>query len=201
VNQYEKDPENRYYWRFSERRLEAEAIRDAVLFVSGRLDHRPVGEHPFPEEHWKKFTQHRPFSEVYDHNHRTVYLMSPRLNRHPFIELFDGPDPNYPTGRRDISTVPLQALFWMNSDFARTNARALARRLLNAEPDDIEARIRLGYELTLSRPPTKHELADALTYVTEYEEAFEEVDEERSLAAWTSFARILFSSNEFIYIE
>ncbi|TVS11514.1 MAG: DUF1553 domain-containing protein [Planctomycetaceae bacterium] len=195
------DAENRYYWRFDKRRLEAEAIRDAVLFVSGRLDRRPHTKHPFPEESFKRLTQHNPFNDIYDHNHRTVYLMSPRLNRHPFIELFDGPDPNYPTGQRDVSTVPLQALFLMNSDFIQTNARAFARRLLDAEPEEA-ARLRQGYQHALGRPPTPQERDQMLAYLAEYEQQYAGSAEGGGrLAAWTSVARILFASNEFIYLD
>ncbi len=197
-----RDPENRYLWRFNEQRLEAEAIRDAVLFVSGQLDLRPVGEHPFPEESFKRFSQHAPFNETYDHNHRSVYLMSPRLNRHPFMELFDGPDPNYPTGQRDASTVPLQALYWMNSDFIRENAVAFATRLLENGVEDEALRVRQAFEIALGRPPGDEELAQVLAYLEQLAPQ-QEQDENaaRRRTAWASLARVLFASNEFIYVD
>ena len=197
-----RDADNRYYWRFNERRLEAEAIRDAVLFVSGRLDSSPVGEHPFPEASYKRFSQHAPFSEIYDHNHRSVYLMSPRLNRHPYMELFDGPDPNYPTGQRDTSTVPLQALYLMNSDFIRQNAAAFASRLLEDGGEDDGARVRRAYEIALGRLPSEDEVARVLDYldrIARQQEAGENAAGRR--AAWTSLARVLFATNEFIYVD
>jgi hypothetical protein len=74
----ERDPANRRLWRFERRRLDAEAIRDAMLAVSGSLDLRKPGPHPFPPiESWS-WTQHTAFKEVYPSNSRSVYLMTPR---------------------------------------------------------------------------------------------------------------------------
>ena len=85
----ELDPDAKLLWRFNRRRLSAEEIRDAMLFVSGGLDLTMGGPHPFPAENSWGFTQHNPFYGVYDSNRRSVYLMQQRLKKHPFLSLFD----------------------------------------------------------------------------------------------------------------
>ena len=94
------DPDNRWLWRFPRRRLDAESIRDAMLAVAGRLDRGRPGRHPFPpieDWHW---TQHDAFKAVYPSDHRSVYLMTQRLVKHPFLAIFDGPDTNASTDVR-----------------------------------------------------------------------------------------------------
>ena len=94
------DPENRLLWRYPRRRLDAESIRDAMLAVSGRLDRSRPGRHPFPPiESWR-WTQHDAFKTVYPTDHRSVYLMTQRLLKHPFLAIFDGPDTNSSTDVR-----------------------------------------------------------------------------------------------------
>src|SRR5262249_34930358 len=129
-----KDPGNRWYWKFDRRRLEAEPIRDSLLALSGRLDVSRPGSHPFPSIDQWRWTQHAPFKDVYPSDHRSVYLMTQRLQRHPFLALFDGPDTNTSTDVRTSSTVPLQALFLMNNPFVIEQAEGFARRLLAAAP-------------------------------------------------------------------
>ena len=107
---------------FPRRRLDAEEIRDSLLFVSGDLDSTPGGPHPFPDPKTWGFTQHAPFAAVYDTNRRSVYLMTQRIKRHPFLALFDGPDPNTSTASRQTTTVPPQALFFMNDPFVHSRA-------------------------------------------------------------------------------
>ena len=112
------------------RRLDAEAIRDAMLAVSGSLDRTPGGAHPFPAKQTWHFTQHAPFKAVYDTPKRSVYLMTQRIARHPFLALFDGADPNVSTAERSETTTPSQALFLMNDPFTHAQSAALAGRLM-----------------------------------------------------------------------
>lgn len=200
-----KDPNNKLLWRYSRRRLEAEPMRDAVLFVSGRLKPGSPGAHPFPKPNAKdeyRYTQHNPFRKDYDHDYRTVYLPSRRLGKHPHWEMFNGPDPNECTARRDVSTVPLQSLFWMNSDFMRDNARSFAAQLI-ASAKTTDERIGRAFEQAFARPPSADELAGMRTYVKDYLHQLPEEGrpEERELRAWTSFGRILLAANEFIYVD
>ncbi len=200
-----KDPSNKLYWHFPSRRMRAEAIRDSVLAVSGRLDLRRPGPHPYPKpDKWGRYsyTQHNPFRKDYSHNHRTLYLVYRRLGLHPFLAMFGGPDTNESTARRTVSTVPLQSLFWMNSDFAQNNARSFAERILRRRTGRA-ARIRDAYELAYARPPTAEERTRAVDYLARYERRLSQglSEKERTTRAWKSLCRVLLSSNEFLYVD
>src|SRR5262249_46410112 len=112
-----RDPSNEWLWHFERRRLDAESIRDSLLAVAGNLDRTPGGPHPFPSENTWGFTQHKPFQAVYANGRRSLYLLTMRLRRHPFLALFDGADANSSTAGRTVTTVPTQALFFMNNPF------------------------------------------------------------------------------------
>jgi len=196
-----RDPANVWYWRSDRRRLDAEAVRDALLAAAGHLDTRRPGDHPFPPITAWGWTQHNPFKDVYPSNHRTVYLMTQRLQRHPFLALFDGPDTNTTTDRRESSTVPLQALFLTNNPFVHEQARGLARRMMTAAPDD-GARIALGYEVVWGRPPALYEVEAGRQYLRRYQEELARLGAgERQADAWASLARVLLCANEFIYVD
>jgi hypothetical protein len=197
------DPANRWYWRADRRRLDAEALRDALLAVSGNLDLSRPRPHPFPPiERWT-WTQHVPFKEVYPSHQRSVYLMTQRFQRHPFLGLFDGPDTNTSVEQRTTSTVPQQALFLMNNPFFLEQAEAFARRLMAATPD-LRQRIELAVQLAWSRPAKTLEGEQGTHYLDEYARCLAAVSmpaQRRELEAWTSYARILLSANEFVYID
>ncbi len=189
------------YASFPRRRLSAEEIRDAILFVSGELDTNPAQEHPFPIPINWGYTQHGPFSAVYDHNKRSVYLMTQRLKRHPFLALFDGADPNATTAERLGTTVPTQALFFLNDPFVHTKAEKWASRLQSISPD-VAQRIELAWRRAFGRLPTEIERAEATDFLAAYrtELAAAKMDnvEFRSLAA---YLRTLIGSNEFLHVE
>ncbi len=198
-----KDPANRWYWRFDRRRLDAEAIRDALLAVSGKLYRKRPGPHPFPPIDKWTWTQHTPFKDVYPSNHRSVYLMTQRFQRHPYLALFDGPDTNTTTEQRATSTVPQQALFLMNNPFQAEQAEGLARRLMAASADP-RRRIVLAHQLAWSRPAKPSEVERGIGYVEEYSKQLGKAGaagQRLELEAWTSYARILLSANEFIYLD
>jgi hypothetical protein len=199
----QKDPNNDYLWRFSRHRLDAEAIRDTMLAVSGGLDRTVGGAHPFPDQTTWTFTQHAPFKGVYDTNRRSVYLMTQRIQRHPYLTLFDGADTNTSTGKRLISTTPLQALFLMNDPFAHEQAKKLATRLL-AERTDDPGRIERAYLLMLGRPVTPEERSAAESYLAQVREKLQAAGvpaAQQAAKAWESLARALFMSNEFVYVN
>ena len=198
-----KDPGNRWYWRFDRRRLNAEAIRDAILVVSGNLELTRPGGHPFPPIDQWGWTQHNPFKDVYPSNHRSVYLMTQRLQRHPFLAIFDGPDTNTTTDVRSSSTVPLQALFMMNNTFMTEQARSLAKRLI-ASASEPRHRIDLAHRLAWSRPPRPQEVEKGLRYLdasNQYLIGAGTPNERIELEAWTSYSRIVLSANEFVYVD
>jgi hypothetical protein len=197
------DPDNNYYWRFNRRRLDAEAIRDAMLWASGQLELDRPAEHPFPAVEKWTWTQHSPFKAVYPSRHRSVYLMTQRFQRHPYLSLFDGPDTNTSTDVRSSSIVPSQALFLLNNAFVHEQAEAVARRLIKASTD-VTKRVELACLWSWSRPPTAEETEHALAYVNRAAQALalEKVPADQvESGAWASYARVLLASNEFLHIE
>ncbi len=197
------DPGNEWYWRFDRQRLDAEAMRDAMLAASGELDLQRPGVHPFPPITQWNWTQHTPYKAVYPSNHRSVYLMTQRLQRHPYLALFDGPDTNTSTESRTSSVVPLQALFFMNSEFMRTTSEAFATRLIHASNDPRE-RVSLALQLAYARPPAEAEQERAVKYVAAYRDELARAGtpaERLDLEAWASYARTILTANEFRYVD
>ncbi|MDI1314280.1 PSD1 and planctomycete cytochrome C domain-containing protein [Prosthecobacter sp.] len=190
------DPGNRWLWRYERQALDAESIRDAMLAVSGRLDRSVPGPHPFPEVKKWAYTIHKPFQAVYDSDHRSVYLMIQRNSRHPFLSLFDAADPNLSAQQRMSSTTPTQSLFLMNSPFVREQSEAFARRLLALPGDDVK-HVRLAFEMSQGRVPTDSEMADAMAFIL----ASRSKLTRDGTAAWTSLARVLLTSNAFLYLD
>jgi hypothetical protein len=186
--------------RPASRRLSAEEIRDSILAISGDLDRAPGQAHPFPAEKDWNFTQHAPFIAVYDHNKRSVYLMVQRIKRHPFLALFDGADTNTSTAQRHTTTVPTQALFFLNDPFVHAKSLSLARRL-EALPDDA-ARLERACWLMYSRASTSREQEVATRFLNDYAEAQSTgAPAERRSSAWAGWLRVMFASNEFIYVD
>jgi hypothetical protein len=197
------DPDNRLLWRHTRRRLEAESIRDAMLAVSGQLDLQMAGQHPFPPIEAWGWTQHDAFKALYPTDRRSVYLMTQRLMRHPFLALFDSPDTNVSTDLRSNATVPLQALYLMNNPFIEETAQAFAKRLLSSAPTD-DARIATAYQTAWSRLPEHHERERAARFLHQYRSAAQATSTPVAQAnqlAWTSLAKILLTANEFLYVD
>ncbi|MFI4875722.1 MAG: DUF1549 and DUF1553 domain-containing protein, partial [Blastopirellula sp. JB062] len=198
------DPDNVYLARFARRRLEAEAIRDSILMVSGNLDLKRSEGFPFP--HWKSrsYSLNNPFKGSYSSNRRSVYLMTQRLFRQQFFALFDGPDRNQSTERRSAAALPTQVLFLLNSPFVREQSAAFARRIVQAAPDENGA-IRFAYQHAYGRPPSRAEqasVAQQLETLTAAIAASEPAEpEEVRLAAWKAVAKSLLASNEFLHME
>jgi hypothetical protein len=194
-----RDPGNEQLARQHRRRLDAEALRDAWLAVSGRLDLQRPGPHPFPPlEQWG-WSQHHPFKEQYASNHRSVYLMTQRLQRHPFLALFDGPDANTSTDVRTSATVPTQALYLLNSPELAELAGAFAERLEADRPTDPE-RLSWAWELCCARPATAAEVEHGRQYLAQAQARLGDAPEARRLG-WRSYCRTLLVSNAFLYID
>jgi hypothetical protein len=155
---FDKDPANRLYWRASRRRLDAEQIRDSMLAISGALDKKLGG----PSE---------PLTPT--GVRRTVYAKVSRFKLDDYLQLFDFPSPNLSAEQRFTTTVPLQRLFYMNSDFVQQQAEALAARA-GTEANN-RARIEKLYQLVFARSPEAVELEAGLEFLRaeplkEYEE-------------------------------
>lgn len=185
------DPDNRWLAHFHRRRLTAEELRDSLLTVSGQLDRSPGVAHPFPAEHTWTFTQHAPFHAVYETDRRSAYLMVQRQRRHPFLALFDGADPNASTPLRQTTTVPTQALYFINDSFFHSQAQRLAE-VLASLPDDAE-RLEQAHRMVFQREPTPTERDRLQRFLTNYPG--------ETLDKWSAIARVMLASNEFLYVE
>ena len=185
---------------FPRRRLDAEEIRDTYLALAGELDRTPNYGHPFPSEDLWAFSQHDPFRGIYDSPKRSVYLMVQRHQRHPFLSLFDGADPNSSTAQRNASTVPTQALWFLNAPFFHDRAEAFAMRLFS-QRDDAQ-RLALAYRLCLQRTPTELEARSATAFLAAYSrENTGAPARECAHASWSAYARVLLSCNELLYLD
>jgi len=193
-----KDPDNRWYWRHTPQRLEAEAIRDTLLSVSGEISLQLEGA-PF-----EGISTLSPSPQALMANRKTyetskrrsIYLPIVRTNVYKFLTLFDFPNPAFPTGNRHTTTLPTQAMFMLNSDWVQGIAEAMAKRLIRSEAT-AKKRIILAYTLSFSRQPSEAELKEAEEFITNYQanKGIEDND------AWSAFCQLLFLSNEFIYIN
>jgi hypothetical protein len=162
-----KDAGNRYYWRASRTRLSAEQIRDAVLFVSGTLDPKVGG----PSEELTPSAQRR-----------TLYGRVSRYKLDPYLQLFDFPAATISAEQRFATSVPLQRLFFMNSEFMQQQAERIAEKV-REEPDN-RARVGKAYRMIFGRAPSGAELETALEYLAAeplraYEERREAAEKEK----------------------
>ena len=182
------DPENRLLWRMNRKRLEAEPLRDTILLVSGQLDRAALGN-----TIKKGTTAERDY--VFDDVRRSVYTPIFRNRLNELFEVFDFPDPNMVMGKRNISTVPTQALFMMNSPFIMMQARHAATLALKDATLTDAQRIELAYRKSLGRVPTARERELASAYVRLA------MTPEQRLAAWERFYQTLFACVDFRYVN
>ena len=188
----------KYYAGFERRRLNAEEIRDSILLLSGMLDQSTGREHPFPQKSKWNFSQHAPFADEYFTSKRSVYMMRKRNRISSFFSLFDGPDPNASTANRSQTTVPSQALYFMNDPFFHDCADQLSANIRAIGPDE---RLEYAYQLLFSRPANKTDHEDFETFAKVMAPKISNDPEEQDTEIWRSYSRILMSSNEFLYLD
>jgi cytochrome c553 len=176
-NPQSTDPDNRWLSRMNPRRLEAEAIRDAMLAVAGKLERTRGG----------------PATVRLDVPRRSLYVATTRWDRSNFSSLFDAANPEAATEKRTVSTVAPQALFLLHDKFVLGQARDLAARLRGVAEDDA-ARIRQAYLWLYGRPASAEEVRIG--------QAFLQRSVHRGAdTAWADYAHVLLCSNEFIYVD
>jgi hypothetical protein len=179
------DPDNKLLWHWPPRRLEAEAVRDAMLAVSGELDRRIGGASAANDGKSAR---------------RTLYLFQKR-ERPPEVQgLFDGPSAAAEScPKRAVSTVPLQALYLLNNDFVYQRGRAFARRVLAQAGADHGRQVEAAFLLALGRPPGADERGDAEVFFRTH--AGEPAVAGEPPRALVDFCQALLNVNEFVYLE
>ena len=183
------DADNRLLWRYAPRRLEAEAVRDAMLAVSGQLNRAQGGPgfRPFTTSEFNASFYHPMDRDDPDFNRRTVYRINVNSGKDPLLETFDCPDPSVKTPVRGVTTTPLQALELMNNAFVQRMAGAMAKQLSAERPQDLRQEIDLAYQRVMNRAATADELNRSL-----------QLAEQHGLArvCW-----VLLNSTEFVYVQ
>ncbi|MSU42181.1 MAG: DUF1553 domain-containing protein [Pedosphaera sp.] len=192
---YAVDPDNTLHWRMSPRRLEGEPIRDAILAISGKMESTPPGKSLASVA---GNNAKRPIYTASEANVRSVYLGIARGAALPeVLALFDMANPNIVVAQREVTTVPTQSLFLMNSPWLVKQAEAFAARLLAEKVADDAARVDLAYQMALARLPAQAERAAALAHVRQWAETHKAAPEK----AWASLCQALFASAEFRYVQ
>ena len=182
----EIDRENKLIWHRPRRRLDAEAIRDAILSSGNLLDDRMFGPGQLDEGHFR----------------RSLYFTMKRSQLLPSMTVFDAPDGTTPVAERPQTTIAPQALLLLNNKHVRHAAQQCAAQLLGMSPASSDRAIRLGYLATIGRPPTPVEAASATEFFNRQASSYREVDPEHGeLRAMADLCQILFCLNEFIYVD
>jgi hypothetical protein len=209
------DPENRLLWRQNPRRLEAEAVRDAMLAVSGRLLPKDSGPSVWPPVPQDLLTAQPGILETKDDKAaqerrqgwyadalektdvRSIFLIQKRVLAIPFLEPFDLPESTASCGRRDCTVVAPQALSLLNSDFTERASVAFAERVRKESPDrPVERALRLA----LGRAPSPAEAAIGERVLSEHARIHARKPDPRQ-AALVDLCRALLNVNEFIYVD
>jgi mono/diheme cytochrome c family protein len=182
---HDKDGGNALYSHFNRQRLDAEEIRDSLLFVAGDLDLKKTSG---PSE---DFTA--------DNLRRTVFCKVSRFRLNNYLMSFDFPNPSFTSEKRFSSNVPLQQLYFMNNAFVYKQASVLADRVQDAPTDEV--RIKKAYESLFQRTPTAEELQMGLKFLSTTPEkpGYEIIG--KPITAWNEYTRVLMSSNEFQFVN
>ena len=192
------DPMNDLWWRYEQRRLDAEAIRDSVLAVSGRLNPELYGLPIFPPlpgdiAETVKYSENKWDTQLDQAGRkRSIYIYQQRTLNMPFMQAFDSTVCDESRPRRRTSVTPLQALSLFNGDFVNEEADALARRIRREAGEGKGEQVRLAYRLAFSRSPSPEEAGHLVNFLGQAEEADD---------ALVGFCRVLLNASEFVYID
>jgi hypothetical protein len=192
----ERDPQNRLLHHYPTRRLEAEAIRDALLAVSGELDRCLYGR-PINPPRSREDSKKRLFSGPADsHGRRSLYLEMSIMDPPKFLVGFNLPGVKLPTGRRDETNVPAQALMMLNDPIVIQQSEAWADRLIADGSPTSEDRIRRMFITALGRYPKQHELERWSQALDSFAQTSDLMSDRQ---AWAELAHTMFNTQEFIY--
>jgi mono/diheme cytochrome c family protein len=182
---HEKDGANRLYSHFNRQRLDAEELRDSMLFVAGDLNLKDTSG---PSEDFAPTNLRR-----------TVFCKVSRYRLNNYLMVFDFPNPSFTSEQRFSSNVPLQQLYFMNNPFVYEQAGVLADRVHGESAD--EARIKKTYEFLFQREPTADELQLGLKFLSTTPDKPGYTVNGEPITAWHEYARVLISSNEFQFVN
>ncbi len=198
----EVDPNNMLLHRMNVKRLEGEAIRDAILTVSGRLNTEMFG--PSVPIHLTDFLEGRgrpsQSGPIDGNGRRSIYLSVRRNFQEPFFQAFDFPTPHSSIGRRNVSNVPSQALALMNNPMVVEQSQKWAQRLLEEQPKaSVEERIQTLFQQAFSRLPTAQEVELGKQFIAAQVEELGAT--ENDLPVWIDYCHVLLNSKEFIFVN
>jgi hypothetical protein len=200
------DPSNKLLWRYPMRRLDAEALRDSQLAISGDLDltlegpyvpttRNGAAEVIVPEDRPGAFR-------------RSIFLQQRRSQGLSLLNVFDAPIMVINCTRRPVTTMPLQSLALLNSDFAVNRGRSFAQRIMREAGDAVRDRIQLAFVLATAQPATDDEIVAANTFINNQRELYATTDpdvaKDAAVAnnrAWSDFCQLLLASNACLYLE
>jgi mono/diheme cytochrome c family protein len=204
------DPDNRLLGRMRPRRLEAEALRDAMLAASGTLNvemYGPAVKPPIPADAMVARNLKDPYPKTVADgpavHRRSVYLFHKRVVPVPLLQAFDAPDAQQCTGRRDVTTVAPQALALLNDPFVRARAGDFAARLLTDAGADPDRQVDRAYRLAFGRPPTAAQRAAGVEFLARqtHDRSARDPKADARRLALTDYCQALFGLNEFVYVD
>lgn len=199
-----KDPNNVWWHRMNVKRLEGEAIRDAVLAVSGRLDTKMFG--PSVPIHLTEFMDGRgrpgKSGPLDGDGRRSIYVEVRRNFLSPMMQAFDAPNAATTVGRRTVSNVPAQALIMMNDPFVVQQAKVWAERLVK-EDVSIEARVERIYRVAFGRGASAEELKKAVEFLKVQAGEYGLSGEAglKDVRVWADFCHVVFNVKEFVFVN
>ena len=182
---YIKDPANKSLWKQNSRRLEAEAIRDSILSISGELETTKGGPSIRPGTKTE-------YGYKFDTLRRSIYYPVLRNTLPEIMQVFDFADPNLVTGTRTTSSVPTQALFLMNNPFVHEQSTMAAKKLIARALKKDHDKIEFAYKTSLGRKPSSREIEIIYNFIR---------TQENPLTAWTHVFHGLFSSIDFRHVN
>jgi hypothetical protein len=199
----EIDPANRLLAHYSLRRLDAESIRDSILDASGRLDPRlygpPIDPHRSSEDPSKRLYS----GPVDGDNRRSLYTKLTVMEPPRFLALFNQPPPKIPTGRRDVTNIPAQALALLNDPFVTDQAASWGARVAARPADTVAAQLSTMFREALGRGPnpTEQHRWSSLINDLATERSIAPGDILSSAELWADVAHALFNTKEFLYLR
>ncbi len=181
------DPDNRWLWRYSPRRLDAEQIRDSILTVSGEIKPMHSGNSLDPS---------KPV--------RSIFVRAMRNSQDRFLSLFDSPDGSTSSAKRNATTTPLQSLMMMNSDWVNARAESMAKQIVSQKSSPRDSVVEAFTRVSL-RSPSESEIDSALTFLGASESAARDAagnsDKQDWRGLFVDYCHVLINSNSFLHLE